>query len=156
MKKFLLLFPVITLIAAACSIATTTNQSTQTSTEAKTQANSPTVQTYNNLGYSFDYPLNWEVRNNDRSGTKFDVTVADKKYSNALEFPGLSIDVSVTGEFKKARIVRNFSESDAVNEVVQIAFVENGQKIYASCALYKDISVIDTCNQILDSFRATK
>jgi hypothetical protein len=156
MKKFLLLFPVVLLIAAGCNKITTTNQNTQTSTETQTQANAPTVQTYNNLGYSFDYPLNWEVRNNDPSGTKFDVTVADKKYGNALEFPGLSIDVSVTGEFKKARIVRNFSESDAVNGVVQIAFVENAQKIYASCSLYKDMSVIDTCNQILDSFKATK
>jgi hypothetical protein len=35
-----------------------------------------------------------------------------------------------------------------VNDVIHIVFVENGQKIYASSALYKDRSVIDTCNQI--------
>jgi hypothetical protein len=39
----------------------------------------------------------------DTSGTKFDVTVADKKYSNALEFPGLRLDVSFTGKFKKGQ-----------------------------------------------------
>jgi hypothetical protein len=117
-------------------------------------------QTYNNdtVGYSLRYPATWEVlRNSIAADTEVDISLRDKKYDGAMEWPGLRIEQRDTpGEFVEADQAKVFDTHGTKVAIARITFAEQGKTLYASCALYDDPYIITTCNQILSTFRVTK
>lgn len=113
--------------------------------------------TYRNEEYGFEikYPKGWEVLNNNPYGKILDFSFRDKKYDGSFEWPGLRItDKDVAGEFNDIKTPsRFFKKEEAENEVIRIYFDENGRRLYATCALYLEPTIIEICNQILSTFR---
>jgi len=111
---------------------------------------------YSNEKYEFNIklPPSWEFLDNNPSGNKMDFSFRDKKYNSSYEWPGLRVSsVDYVPEFKNARNAKSFVLPDAENDVIRILFDSDGNKLYASCALYLDKSVIEKCNQILSTFK---
>lgn len=109
-------------------------------------------------GFEVKYPPDYEVLINDLH-SKLYPNFRDPKYDGSFEWPGLTlnfdpIDLTESQQFNIQS--REFRLSDAENEVIKIFFTDaKNRKIYASCALYSDQSVITVCNQILSTFKFT-
>jgi hypothetical protein len=116
-------------------------------------------QTYTNkeYGFSFKYPINWEVLdNNAADGGYFDLSLRDKKYKSSMEWPGLRItNLSADAKFLNVKESMVFDMSNAKDDVASVYFRNANKNIYASCAMYIDNSVLDKCNQILSTFKFT-
>ncbi|MCX6759429.1 MAG: hypothetical protein NT012_02605 [Candidatus Nealsonbacteria bacterium] len=113
--------------------------------------------TYRNEEYGFEikYPESWEVLNNNPYGEILDFSFRDKKYEGSFEWPGLRItDKDLVGEFSDTKIpLRVFKKEETENEVIKIYFDERERRLYATCALYLEPAIIETCNQMLSTFR---
>ena len=111
---------------------------------------------YSNEKYTFriKLPPSWEFLDNNPAGDKMDFSFRDKKYNGSYEWPGFRISsTDYVGEFKDAKNRRSFVPSDAENNLIRILFDADGNKLYASCALYLDKNVIEKCNQTLLTFK---
>ncbi len=108
--------------------------------------------TYRNEQYKFEfkYPPNWEVLNNADG----DISLRDTKYAGSFEWPGFRLATSdVPNEFNNAKASNIFRKDDAVNNIIRITLSNGVAIFYASCTLYLDATVLDTCNQILSTFK---
>lgn len=116
-----------------------------------------TYRSEGNLKFEVKYPANWAYSDLEpMTAEDFFVCFMDEKYNfeggECRGGPSFSLQNYSFFNEGKVRASRIFPKEDAIDDNIEINFIEGGVTFYAQC----DSQIIDTCNKILSTFKFSK